>query len=723
MKSTISIRQAVSAIILLWGAAAIACGPYYPKIPLPSFFELYSTGKGLPDFEREENLRLWQALTSERIPLSDIEQAVYRDSRNQFFDKTSYNTTNDTGNQFYTYLNETNDREIIDLLLTAKDMEERWRRILSPWHYPRERGYNSEKGYSYSEETGEFGDILNTCLAYRGTRFNDRYALQGIRALFASRQYARCVEYYDSAFASISDDNLMKRMAERYVAGCWSRLGETERANAIFARTGDVISVSASDNMAYMAKYNPDTPLLMDYIRHCATDSAFMAKTTDIAGQLLKGNSVTNRGDWYFIQAYYNGEYTRNIPLARKQIYQASGQKFSSDELKDLAHAYKMKLDAKTGNTQSLLSDLKRLERKIGPFNPDSNDWVKRLQNIVYADLVPELWRKKDYTTAIMLCSYADNIDGSWKRYTVYLFDERLYWCTPSISLTINDIRKSKKFSNPIDYSSLSFQMMGSLTSKELAAVYAKMMGHTPLYDYLRKNIRTDSDYYNDLIGTLALREGDYARAEKYLSQVSDDYQQTMNVYKDKYLTGDAFECYATCAEDGVTIYDWLRPWVDKHINEPSQTGAKLRFARKMLAYKHIINHGRTNDDRGLARIMYAIGRRNSFEQCWALTQYWSGTGVGLFRPYLTYYSDDESDDVEYAYSFLYNYDTSDEYDRIEDEYNREIEAAVAMLESDEAKAKVEYILGNLKTVVARYGDTTTGKFVKTSCDRWKQWI
>lgn len=721
MKSTISIRQAVSAIILLWGAAAMACGPYYPMIPMPSFFELYGTGKSLPDYEREENLRLWQALTSERIPLADIEQAVYRDSRNQFFDKTSYNTTNDTGNQFYTYLNETNDREIIDLLLTAKDMEERWRRILSPWHYPRERGYNSEKGYSYSEETGEFGDILNTCLAYRGTRFKDRYALQGIRALFASRQYARCVEYYDSAFASISDDNLMKRMAERYVAGCWSRLGETKRANAIFARTGDVISVSASDNMAYMAKYNPDTPLLMDYIRHCATDSAFMAKTTDIAGQLLKGNSVTNRGDWYFIQAYYNGEYTRNIPLARKQIYQASGQKFSSDELKDLAHAYKMKLDAKTGNTQSLLSDLKRLERKIGPFNPDSNDWVKRLQNIVYADLVPELWRKKDYTTAIMLCSYADNIDGSWKRYTVYLFDERLYWCTPSISLTINDIRKSKKFSNPIDYSSLSFQMMGSLTSKELAAVYAKMMGHTPLYDYLRKNIRTDSDYYNDLIGTLALREGDYARAEKYLSQVSDDYQQTMNV--SYYLTGDAFACYLSYAGYDDTPFDGLRPWLDKHADEPAQTGAKLRFARKMLAYKHIINHGRTNDDRGLARIMYTIGRRNSFEEYWAITQYWRGTGVGLFRPYLTYYPDDDSDAVEYAYSFLYNYDTSDEYDRIEAEYNREIEAALAMLESDESKAKAEYILGNLKTVVARYGDTTTGRFVKTSCDRWKLWI
>ena len=51
------------------------------------------------------------------------------------------------------------------------------------------------------------------------------------------------------------------------------------------------------------------------------------------------------------------------------------------------------------------------------------------------------------------------------------------------------------------------------------------------------------------------------------------------------------------------------------------------------------------------------------------------------------------------------------------------IEAALAMLESDEAKAKAEYLLGNLKTIVARYGDTDMGRYVKNSCDRWQQWI
>lgn len=687
---------------------------------MPSFFELYGSEKSMPDSEREENLRLWQALTSERIPLADIEQAVYRDSYSRFYNNTSY-PTETTGNLFYIYLNNTNDREIIDLLLTAKDMEEQWKRILSPWHYPRERGYNSEKGYYYSEETGEFDDIIKKCTAYRGTRLKDRYALQGVRALFASRQYARCVEYYDSAFATISDSNLMKRMAERYVAGCWSRLGETERADSVFARAGDIMSLSTDDNMAYMSKCNPNAPQLMDYIRHGATDSAFMAKAADIAGQLLKSNAVNYRGDWDFIQAYYNGEFTRNVTLARKQIYQAAGQKFSSDELKDLARTYKIKLDAKTGNTQSLLSDLKWMESKTGPLNPDSNEWVERLMNIVYADLVPRFWDKRDYTTAILLCSYADNINEPGKRHTVYYFCGQPFWYLTSISLTITDLRKNKTFFNPIDYSSLSFQMMGSLTSKELASVYTKMMEHTPLYDYLRKNIRTDSDYYNELIGTLALREGDYARAEKYLSEVGDDYMQTLNIYNYLDLAKNAFDCYAS-ENNAFVLFNGIHGWIWGTAGEKSR--AKLDFANKMIDYKSIINNPeRTNDDRGLARIMYAIGRRNSFEGCWALTQYWRGTGVSLFRPYLTYYSDDESDDVEYAYSFLYDYDTSDESERIEDEYNRDIEAALAMLESNEAKAKAEYILGNLKTVVARYGDTTTGQFVKTSCDRWKQWI
>ena len=59
----------------------------------------------------------------------------------------------------------------------------------------------------------------------------------------------------------------------------------------------------------------------------------------------------------------------------------------------------------------------------------------------------------------------------------------------------------------------------------------------------------------------------------------------------------------------------------------------------------------------------------------------------------------------------------------VEERYTREVATALAMLKTDEARAKAEYILGNIKTIVVKYGNTTTGQFVKSSCDNWKNWI
>ena len=52
-----------------------------------------------------------------------------------------------------------------------------------------------------------------------------------------------------------------------------------------------------------------------------------------------------------------------------------------------------------------------------------------------------------------------------------------------------------------------------------------------------------------------------------------------------------------------------------------------------MLELQDQMKYGKTADIRGMARFKYAIGRRNSFEECWALTQYWRGEYIGLFEP------------------------------------------------------------------------------------------
>ena len=374
-----------------------------------------------------------------------------------------------------------------------------------------------------------------------------------------------------------------------------------------------------------------------------------------------------------------------------------------------------MKLDAKTGSISNLLSDLKWIESKTDPVCSDAEDWTMRCRNIIYEDWVPRLWKQKDYSTAILLCAYADNLTSEHGRYEA--IDYSKAWGGWH-SMTIREIRDSEVYHNDLDYGCLSFQMMGSLSSEQLAAAYRKILSNNSLYAFLRQKARTDSDYYYELIGTLALREENYARAIDYLSRVSDHYIKTMNVEKEGYLSLNPFNPHK-----GRWI-SYIPGEVYTAENKAfcgvaSNSGAKLRFARNMLAYKQEMLYGKTSDIKGLARLMYAIGRKNSFSECWALTQYWRGWTV-IFEPSLqNWYDDSPYND----YSFLYNYDSPENYDATDNLYKKETAAALAMLKTDEARAKANYILGNLPLIMKRYGNTPTARHIRTSCDNWKSWL
>lgn len=696
MKSTVSFLKAVS----LAAAAATAipadgCGPYAPIIPTPEFFALDEPQQTAALRERRENLRLWQAQTSADIPLSDIEEAVYGDARGEFRHKV-YGQDSPSGNHFYIWLRNTDDYETECFLSVAKDLEERRRAMTSPWYYPQTRGYESE--------TGDFDELIRECRDYRGERFKNRYALQTSRALFAARRYAECIAFTDSAFASVADGNLMKRMALRYAAGCLRRLGRAERSDSLFAMTGDIWSVCDTAPAEYMARLNPCAPQLTDYIRGHAADTAFMLRMVPLAERLLNDRRVVNKGDWHFLLAYVRNEYCGDAARARREALRAAGQSFSSDELRDLARAYRMKLDAAAGHAGKLLADLRWMERKARALCPDATEWIRRCRNIVYAHWTPRLWRSGDYSTAILLCAYADNLAPSIERQTIW---EHYYdgggWSGSVLgSVTVDEMRRSETYPNTVDYGCLSFQLAGSLTHRQLAAAYTRISADgSALYAFLRRKARTDRDYYYELIGTLALREEDYRQAVNYLSKVSEHYVRTMNIDKGGYLSREVFN-------------------PDSPHRPGSAPRAKLDFARRMLAYRRTMTAaGAGPDERGLARLMYAIGRRNSFEDCWALTQYWRGW-VGVFEPSLQYWYDSFA---RTNYAFLYYYDPETDSAATEALYRSEVRAALDMLATDEARAKAQYILGNLKTVIRRYPGTTTADFVRTSCDRWKAWI
>lgn len=712
MKSTefSLIRKLSSAVVIALATFSHvhACGPFPPIIPTPNFFTSNWNGLLTKDFYKQENLRLWQKLTSEKIPLDDIEQVVYKDDRSIInniiwgYDDRSTRTDN----LFYIYLQNTKDLELADFLSTAKDLEERRNEINSPWYYP------SSRDSSYV--TGDFQDIIDKCKGYDGTRIKDRYALQTVRALFASRNYDECVEYFKKVFQKIPDENLFKRMALGYVAGCWYRLGNVDAANECFAQSGDFYSIKSSNPVAFMAERNPDNPELLSYIQTVSNDSVAFCAIRPVAESVLRKKKVKSRGDWEFALAYMYGEFYSDSRQASQYIRQALQHPFSSDDLRDHARAYRMKIDAENGNNSLLLSDLKWMESKIDLLSPDAVEWNRMMQNIIYIHLVPKLWDKKDYTTAILLCGYADNLLNTKQRHIEVGADYTYtFWERATQTQTLEEMRKSERFWNTHDYGSLSFQLMGSLTSDQLIDVKRGIASGNKLFAHLKKYARYDSDYLNELIGTLALREENYQRAVQYFANVSDEYLQSMNIYKDGYLKRDPFYAYPSrWSHNG----EWEAKSVDKLLQDSRRI--KYRFAERMLELHNQMKYGETADIRGMARLQYAIGRRNSFEQCWALTQYWRGY-VEKFEPMLQYWDDN----YDRYNNILYDYTETAEHTKVEELYQAEIKQALAMMQSDETKAEAEYILGNLRTIVKHYGNTTTAQRIKTSCDNWRSWL
>ena len=701
----------ISIAIVFGRPQAFACGPFNPIIPTPEFLKLKEPKK-MSDYDREENIALWQSLTSDRIPLKDIEQVVYKESYGSYLDHTGYRH-HKTDNLFYLYLNNSGDTEVSELLYTAKAIEKQWHEMKSLWYYPQKRG-------EY-DETDVFDYEIDRCKKYEGNRLKDRYALQAVRAFFASHQFEDCIEYYDSVFPSFPDSNLMKRMAKRYVAGCWRRLDESERANKMFAEAGDIWSLDVYDPVEYMAEHNPNAPQIIEYIRAYETDTTCLTKRVPLALRMLDSEGIVNKGDWAFLLAYYYKEYATDYQRAADYIKKSLKHKFSTDELKDLAHIYKMKIDAYSNNRSTFLCDLMWLEQKQDILSDDVNEWVRRARNMIYVDWIPQLWERKDYATAILLAAYADNFSLSKKWQAAW---ENVGWNVcykPTLVYPIQQIRTSQKYANQYDYGCLSFQMMGSLSSSELIKVHKQMFNDNSLNKFLRKDIRNDKDYYYELIGTLALREENYAKAINFLSKVSPEYQKTMNIYKGgDYLGRDPFKPYPTRWQETGYYDKWEYERQVSKYSSGSKIDAKLNFAKKMLEYKKKAHSGKSTDERAWAQMMYAIGRRNSFEECWALTQYWRGGCRGRFTPDLDYWEDTFADNY---YSFLFDYEKSIGHKRTEQEYQLKVQKSLASFETDEMRAKAEYLFNNLVTVVRKYPKTTTGEYVMHSCDNWKDWL
>ncbi|MDE5903134.1 MAG: hypothetical protein K2H21_07955 [Muribaculaceae bacterium] len=651
--------------------------------------------------QQEENIALWKKLTSGSIPDEDIQQAVY-DSKLQ--ELTDCFANGGSGNKLVSWIVTHRADDLKEFLMLAKELEELRFNRTSTWYYPASK----DEPYDSRSEAEKFADVLERCERNASGRLADRYGLQHVRALMALGRYADCIRFYDTHMAQLPDSNLMKRMAKGYVAGCHRRLGDKDTANRMYAEVGDFNSVfdNKPEYFVTMVTNNPESDVvksrLNNWIGYGTRDENL--RYLRVADAALASAKVVHRGDWLFLKAWVEETYNRDHSRAISYLDQALRASFSDKTMRQDAERMSLCLKAGAGK---LHSDLR-----------DYLDAGKVGETPIFFYVVPALLKKGKINEALLLTNYASYLDSQARNTDT--------WASYSL---VNGRNAYKPLNNQT-YATTGFQLMLTRSAKEIIEYKKYLQSGHPLVEACLPKIRHDDDYLNELIGTLLLREGNYAEAEKYLSMVSEEYQEHLNVKRCGYLLDNPWaNCYtmidkwsypASQAEAEREIVGTLCSRFDP--KDPTMLvtdqDAKLNFAREMHRLEDVMRNG-TPDERGLARIRHALARYNSLTSCWALTHYWKGDANQCnFRPFYRIWNGEFGEGIELDY-------LKESTDGYPDErwVEAQIKRGMKEIRSTEAMAEAKYLAGDYRSLAREYADSSIGRHLATHCDAWKDWL
>ncbi len=675
MKLKVFISSLILAVACLESSG---CGPYnsLTKNPLKYHFYQEENIGNLSHSYNDENVKLWKILSDLELPDEEIEDAVYNSSLRDL--KSSFEGGS-TQNRFLLWIIRNKEKDIEEFLLTAKELEELRSERASAWYHPSSK--------SKEKEDERFHTILSKCKEHLSGRLADRYLLQAIRALMSLGEYQEAIGIYKKNFQSYPENNLFKRMSKRYVAGCLQRIGNIEESNRMFAEVGDFNSMvgDKENDYCYMAYVSPESPELKIRLNRVIGygDSVVNNRYYAVAEAALKSPHVVNRGDWLFLKAYVEVIYNHNSRRAVHLVKQALKSKFSTEEMRNDAKFFKICIDAENG-------DLSNLQENVG--------WILNTygnRDGLWFYIIPALLKKGRTTEALLLANCRSGNDEA--------------------------------------FADTGFQTMLSCKAKDIVA-YKKYLdtNNSEFFKSFRNWVISDKNYLNEIIGTLFLREGDYENAVKYLADVSLTYQKLLSIYTEEFLIYDPWQ-YSYTDEDKWYYCWWrdeeeikkddeegevYRPIFEKAKNKrlATQDNAKLKFAREMARLSKVIKTGKTKDERMLAKLKYTIGRYNSFNSCWALTQYWLGNTYHHNYQHFYYGWDD-------VYELEYIIDLPCELAQVSSTFKEDVEIVFKELQSNEAKAEAHLMLRNFKTIAKHYPQSAAGKYVSAHCDGWKDWL
>lgn len=721
----------------------------------PELERQWQDGCRFQDYEKEQNCILWQKITSPSIPLNDIEKVIYDARLSDINDLSSGSLSN---NKFAKWLSDSNHREDLEYIRIAEEIEEIREYMNNPWYYAYEGDDEHSRLTELKEICQDYkGNRHASRYALQLIRLHfavcDYKSCIDLWENRVSKLPQNIVtdmiaSYVGGAYSRLGNrDKAIELFTQSQDIGSLISLKVWNGVESSSNYTDDRVK-----ELEYIYNRFPNSPLLsiklQEYVRNresfvynyedwkdrgfhdpvmvktywkgdsliADAEQAFYDELKRFAQKASRSNNCHQKGMWNYALSYLyflDGDLNKGLSYLNRAEHSEA-----TPFIKESIKAFRFLLNAQQASISGTY--LNKLQRELiwldeqmkidVKLNPD-NDWQYNnklnwrvcywqdvARKVLLGVVCPKMKQAGNHTLAIQLANYASNriyqLAPLYKAYH-YGYDDPDDKDSYDVILPFDEYRKNWSGRNYFDYQNQFFEFIYN-SSADDAAKYAQRIKNpaSELDKFLNERSYVDTDYIYDIVGTLYMREMNYEKATDWLSKVSSDYQQRMNIAKEGYFRLDPFRYQSD----------------KKHFISDSND-YKLRFAQEMARLDKMINSDAEPNRKAESKIRYAIGLRNSFGRCWYLTTY--GYNMGLTNGGESHYwewhtSSDRNGFKDNSYA-------QQAYKKVD----ALMEEAIAEFTDSEKAALAQLEMMNYATLMKRYPTTKAAAYIHSRCDNY----
>lgn len=482
--------------------------------------------------------------------------------------------------------------------------------------------------------------VLNAANGYKGTRMKSMYALLRMRATMMLGQDNANARFWTTTASKLIESPWKEAMRNIY-ARSLLKAGQRLKACNIYASQGDMTSIKwvarKYRNLAgieYFYNANPNAPtltyLVQDFVNNVQQTIDLKPKTQEeqewineigaksiyqdeakkfisFANQVIAEGKTSSPCLWRSATAmlyYLMGDYQH----AASDIEQALPLQ-GTQRMKDNARAIKLltlsadhQLNKAFANY--LIKDMDWLDSKIKEDRTlglvYENHYTNVKERIVFRNLVPLYQSHGNLAMATALMGMMQKYENSFSPDAAQYTD--------------------KAYGNYSDYTC----RLDTMKAASTLAYYHFLTSKSgdAFEQYVKNKVYADSDYFNEMIGTKYLREGDFCEAAKYLKHVSQQFidGQRISFYmaQRSYAIPRWFQRQKAKNEDDFLYTDFSNVYA--HVG----SNVKLQYCTEMnqMLQQYKLSRNGVEKDKLAYNLAVRYYQASCYGDCWYLTHY-----------------------------------------------------------------------------------------------------